>query len=71
MKSIVLAISLSLISSSAFAAACTSMMDGKKLVGAALTAHLKKCCEEESKTMKLAGAAADSHTKKCIADGSK
>ena len=74
MKSVVLAAALSLVAGGAFAAtapACTSMVGGKKLTGAALKSHLEKCCADESKSMKLSGAAATSHTKKCVEDGSK
>ncbi len=73
MKSLVIAAAFSLIASSAFAQgmACTNMVDGKKISGAALTAHLKKCCEADSKAKKYTGAAATAHNKKCMEDGAK
>jgi hypothetical protein len=74
MKSIVLAVAFSIIASSAFAS-CKSDSTDKKLAGAALTAHMKKCegdakaaCEKDSVDKKLAGAAKTAHMKKCVAD---
>jgi len=74
MRSIVLAVALSLIAGSAFAS-CKSDSADKKLAGAALTSHMKKCesdataaCEKDSAAKKLAGAAKTSHMKKCVAD---
>jgi hypothetical protein len=74
MKSIILAAALSLVATSAFAT-CKSDSAEKKLAGAALTSHMKKCesdakakCEADSKAKKLAGAAKTSHMKKCVAD---
>lgn len=74
MKTIVLAAALSLIASSAFAT-CKSDSADKRLAGAALTSHMKKCeadakkkCEADSAAKKLAGAAKASHMKKCVAD---
>ena len=47
----------------------------KKLAGAALASHMKKCesdaktkCEADSAAKKLAGAAKTSHMKKCVGD---
>lgn len=70
MKRFVLAATLSLFAaSSAFAATCTATSaDGKALAGAAKTAHMKKCCEDNAKSADgkpLAGAAKDSFIKKC------
>jgi len=74
MKTIVLAVSLSLIASSAFAT-CTSDAEGKKLAGAALKSFMTKCekdanaaCTADSTAKKLAGAAKTSHMKKCVTD---
>jgi hypothetical protein len=74
MKAIILAATLSLVATSAFAN-CKSDAADKKLAGAALTSFMKKCqgdastkCEADSKSMKLAGAAKTSHMKKCVAD---
>jgi hypothetical protein len=74
MRSIVLAVALSLISTGAFAS-CKSDSADKKLAGAALTSHMKKCesdataaCEKDSADKKLAGAAKTAHMKKCVAD---
>ena len=60
-------------------AACDLDSKAKKLAGAALDAHMKKCvadavgakapsCADMATEKKLAGAAADSFTKKCEAD---
>lgn len=74
MKTIVLAVSLSLMASSAFAS-CKSDAAAKKLAGAALTSFMTKCekdatatCEVDSTSKKLAGAAKTSHMKKCVSD---
>ena len=74
MKTIILAAVLSLAATSAFAT-CKSDSADKKLAGAALTSHMKKCesdakarCEADSSAKKLAGAAKTSHMKKCVAD---
>lgn len=74
MKSIVLAAAFSILATSAFAT-CKSDLADKKLAGAALTSHMKKCeadakaaCEKDSADKKLAGAALTAHMKKCVAD---
>lgn len=74
MKTIVLALSLSLMATSAFAS-CKSEAEGKKLAGAALKSFMTKCekdanaaCEKDSMDKKLAGAAKTSHMKKCVTD---
>ena len=74
MKTVILAAALSLVATSAFAT-CKSDSADKKLAGAALTSHMKKCeddakkqCEADSAAKKLAGAAKASHMKKCVAD---
>lgn len=74
MKSIVLAVSLSLMATSAFAS-CKSDAADKKLAGAALKSFMTKCekdataaCEKDSAAKKLAGAAKTSHMKKCVGD---
>ena len=74
MKTIILAAALSLAASNAFAT-CKSDSADKKLAGAALTSHMKKCeadakvkCSADSKDKKLVGAALTSHMKKCVAD---
>lgn len=73
-KLIVLVAAFSLFGTSAFAT-CKSDSADKKLAGAALTSHMKKCesdakakCEADSKAQKLAGAAKASHMKKCVSD---
>ena len=74
MKTIVLAVTLSLIASSAFAS-CKGDATGKKLAGAALKSFMTKCekdataaCDADSSAKKLAGAARTSHMKKCVND---
>ena len=74
MKTIVLAVSLSLLASSAFAT-CKSDAEGKKLAGAALKSFMTKCEKDASKSCgiaatekKLNGAAKTSFTKKCVTD---
>lgn len=74
MRTVILAAALSLVATSAFAT-CKSESADKKLAGAALTSHMKKCetdakkqCEADSAAKKLAGAAKASHMKKCVAD---
>jgi hypothetical protein len=75
MKSIVLAAALSLVFAGSAFASCKSDSADKKLAGAALTSHMKKCesdaktaCEKDSADKKLAGAAKTAHMKKCVAD---
>jgi len=77
MKSIVLAMTLSLCASAAYAqtGTCKAQAGDKKLAGAALTSFMKRCetdatkaCDTESKSKKLAGAAKTSHMKKCVSD---
>lgn len=75
MKSIVLAAALSLVFAGSAFASCKSESADKKLAGAALTSHMKKCesdaktkCEADSAEKKLSGAAKTSHMKKCISD---
>jgi hypothetical protein len=67
MKTIVFAVALSFVSTTAFAQACAVQSASKKLAGAAKNSFLKKCCEDEAKTKKLAGAAKNSFVKKCTA----
>jgi len=74
MKSIVLAVALSLIATSAFAT-CKGDATSKKLAGAALKSFMTKCekdataaCDADSTAKKLAGAARTSHMKKCVND---
>jgi hypothetical protein len=75
MKALIVAMTLSLISGSAFAASCKVDADGKKLAGAAMTSFMKKCetdakaaCDKSAAEKKLSGAAKDSFTKKCVTD---
>jgi hypothetical protein len=75
MKSIVLAAALSLVLAGSAFASCKSDSADKKLAGAALTSHMKKCesdaktaCEKDSADNKLSGAAKTAHMKKCVAD---
>jgi len=74
MKTIVLAVTLSLMATSAFAS-CKSDAAAKKLAGAALNSFMTKCekdanaaCDKDSADKKLAGAAKTSHMKKCVTD---
>jgi hypothetical protein len=74
MKSLVLAVALSLVATSAFAT-CKGDAADKKLAGAALKSFMTKCekdakaaCDADSAKQKLAGAAKTSHMKKCVAD---
>jgi len=75
MKRIALALALSLIAGSAYAASCTADSAEKKLAGAAKTSFMKKCetdakasCDAQAAEKKLAGAAKTSFTKKCVTD---
>ena len=75
MKTIILAAALALIASPASALTCKEDSTVRKLVGAALASHMKKCetdaktkCEADSKLKKLFGAAFNSHMKKCVND---
>jgi hypothetical protein len=77
MKTILIAVVLSLCAATAHAqgATCKVQAGDKKLAGAALNSFMKKCetdakktCEEDSNAKKLAGAAKTSHMKKCVAD---
>ena len=75
MKSIVLAAALSLVLAGSAFASCKSDSADKKLAGAALTSHMKKCesdaktaCEKDSADKKLSGAAKTAHMKKGVAD---
>jgi hypothetical protein len=75
MKTLVLAVALSLMTTGAFAASCKKDATDKKLAGAALKSFMTKCendakakCTADSDTKKLAGAARNSHMKKCVDD---
>ena len=75
MKTIVLALMMSVAATSTYAASCKTQAADKKLAGAALTSFMKKCetdatksCETDSAAKKLAGAAKTSHMKKCVSD---
>jgi hypothetical protein len=76
MKTISLAVFLSVFAASAVAAdaTCSAQAGDKKLAGAAKTSFMKKCeadasttCEKGAADKKLAGAAKDSYLKKCVA----
>jgi hypothetical protein len=74
MKTIVIAVALSLAATGAYAS-CKSEASAKKLAGAALNSFMKKCesdasakCEADSASRKLAGAAKSSFVKKCVTD---
>ncbi len=76
MKTIVLAVFLSVFAASAVAAGptCSAQAGDKTLAGAAKTGFMKKCeadasatCEKGATDKKLAGAAKDSYHKKCVA----
>jgi len=75
MKSIVLALALSLAAGGAYADSCKVQSDSKKLAGAAKDSFMKKCagdaataCDKSAAEKKLSGAAKDSFTKKCVSD---
>jgi hypothetical protein len=67
MKRIALALVLTAIASSAYAADM-SCKPAKKLSGAALTSSVKSCCTKRAKAKKLSGAAFSSSVGKCIKD---
>lgn len=69
MKSIALALALSMIAASAFAADTMSCKPEKKLSGAALKSSVTSCCNKQAAANKYHGAAKDSFVKKCITDG--
>ena len=75
MKSIIIAIVVSLVAGGTAMASCKSDAAEKKLAGAALKSFMTKCeadakktCEVDSSSKKLAGAAKTSHMKKCVGD---
>ena len=75
MKAIALALMVSVVATSAYAASCKTQAADKKLAGAALTSFMKKCeadatksCEADSVAKKHPGAAKPSHMKKCVSD---
>ena len=81
MRSLILAVALSVVGASAFAAEATCSLQAgeKKLAGAAKNSFMKKCekdsqgagnaeCAAKAKEKKLAGAAKNSFMKKCEAD---
>ena len=75
MKSIAIAIVLTLATSSAYADSCKATSAEKKLAGAAQTSFMKKCetdaqkaCDAQAAEKKLNGAAKTSFTKKCVTD---
>lgn len=70
MKSFALALALTMIAASAYAADNISCKPEKKLSGAALTSSVTSCCNKQATAHKYAGAAKTSFVKKCIADGS-
>ena len=77
MRSLILAVALSALGTSAFAAeaTCTHQAGEKKLAGAAKNSFMKKCekdtcaaCDAQAAEKKLSGAAKNSFTKKCVKD---
>ncbi len=77
MRSLILAVALSAVGVSAFAAeaTCTLQAEEKKLAGAAKNSFMKKCekdaataCDTQAAEKKLSGAAKNSFTKKCVKD---
>ena len=77
MRSLILAVALSVVGASAFAAeaTCSLQAGDKKLAGAAKTSFMKKCekdaaaaCDAQAAEKKLSGAAKNSFTKKCVKD---
>ena len=75
MKTLAIAILLSVISSGAYADTCKGQAGEKKLAGAALNSFMKKCesdakktCDTSAAEKKLNGAAKASFTKKCVTD---
>ncbi len=69
MKSIALALALSMIAASAYAADTMSCKPEKKLAGAALKSSVTSCCNKQAEANKYSGAAKSSFVKKCITDG--
>ena len=76
MKFLGVAMLISLMASSAYAAdSCKSQATNKKLAGAALTSFMTKCerdmkasCDVQAGERKIFGAAKASFTKKCVSD---
>ena len=75
MKTLIAAIALTLIASSAHAASCSVEAGNKKLAGAAKTSFMTKCetdaksaCDKEAMEKKLSGAAKTSFTGTCVKD---
>ncbi|HYC14997.1 MAG TPA: hypothetical protein VEC75_12150 [Stellaceae bacterium] len=76
MRTLIIAVALSLYATSAFAdATCTQTATDKHLAGAALTSFMTKCqkdakatCTQNAAAKKLAGAAATSYINKCVTD---
>jgi len=77
MRSLILAVALSVVGASAFAAEATCSLQAgeKKLAGAAKNSFMKKCekdaaaaCDAQAAEKKLSGAAKNSFTKKCVKD---
>ena len=75
MKTIAIAIVLTMATGSAYADSCKATAGDKKLAGAALTSFMKKCesdakksCDSQAAEKKLHGAAQTSFTKKCVSD---
>ena len=77
MKSLILAMLLSVatVTAAAAQATCSVQSAEKKLAGAAKTSFMKKCeaeakaaCDKQAAEKKLNGAAKTSFTKKCVTD---
>ena len=76
MKVLGIALLVSLMAGSAFAAdSCKTQASGKKLAGAALTSFMTKCekdikasCDLQATEKNIHGAAKTSFTKKCVKD---
>jgi hypothetical protein len=75
MKTVVIALALTVAAGNAYAASCTAEATDKKLAGAAKTSFMTKCerdastaCDKQAADRKLAGAAKTSFTTKCVKD---
>ncbi len=69
MKHIALALLLTAIAGSAYAADSVSCKPAKKLSGAALTSSVKSCCNKQAAAKKYSGIVKTQFIKKCMDEG--
>ncbi|MGO9133343.1 MAG: hypothetical protein ACLP8A_04735 [Methylovirgula sp.] len=69
MKSIALALALTLFGASAYAADTVSCKPEKKLSGAALKSSVTSCCNKQAAAKKYSGIVKTNFLKKCTDDG--